>query len=157
MKRLRTVTFAMGTCLAALIAGPVRADTNPFIGNWHWNPGQSTLPPDEPPPTDLRTEISRRDNNRLAWSVTVLTPDGQSHVETFDAAIDGKFQPVSGDTTASFRLAGNTLQAMFKGPSGQSDALTCSVSPDQQRLTCNGTVNNGDGRTIHYVDVYDRR
>jgi len=92
----------------------------------------------------------------LTWSITVVTSDGQSHTETFDAATNGAFQPVSGDTTAAFHLTKDTLQATFKGPTGQSDVLTCGVSADQKKMICNGTVDNGDGQTANYVDVYDR-
>ena len=48
------------------------------------------------------------------------------------------------------------LQATFKGPTGQTDALTCTVATDQKKMTCNGVLDSGDGRTTNYVDVYDR-
>jgi hypothetical protein len=75
---------------------------------------------------------------------------------TFDAAANGESVRISSDTTASARLTGDTLQATFKGPTGRSDAQTCTVSADQQQMTCRGVVTDGAGRTVNYVDVYDR-
>ena len=75
---------------------------------------------------------------------------------TFDAAANEEFVPISSDTTASARLTGDTLQATFKGSTGQSDAQTCTVSADQQQMTCSGVLTDGNGQTVNYVDVYDR-
>jgi diguanylate cyclase (GGDEF)-like protein len=88
-------------------------------------------------------------------AVTIVTPDGQPHVVTFDAAANGESVRISSDTTASARLAGGTLQATFKGPTGRSDAQTCDVSADRRQMTCRGVLTNGD-QTVKYVDVYDR-
>jgi hypothetical protein len=138
----------VGLC-AALTVSSAWAESSPFVGRWHWNPAQSTLPPGEPAPNDLTNEISRADG-------TYVTPDGQPHVVTFDAAASEEFVPISSDTTASARLTGDTLQATFKGPTGQSDAQTCTVSADQQQMTCRGVLTDGNGQTVNYVDVYDR-
>jgi len=155
MNRLRGTTVILGLC-AALTVSSAWAENSPFVGRWHWNPAQSTLPPGEPAPNDLTSEISRADGNSVTWSVTIVTPDGQSHVVTFDAADNGEFVPISSDTSAAARLIGDTLQATFKGPIGQSDAQMCTVSADQQQMTCRGVLTDGNGQTVSYVDVYDR-
>jgi hypothetical protein len=156
MNRLRGITVVIGLC-AVLAASAPWADSSPFVGRWHLNRVQSTLPPGEPVPKDLICDIARADNSHVKWSVTVLTPEGRPHVETFDTVANGEFYPVSSETTASFRLTGDTLQATFKGPTGESDAQTCTVSADQKQMTCRGVLTEGDGRTVNYVDVYDRR
>jgi len=155
MNRLRGITVIAGLC-AALAASSGWAESSPFVGRWHWNRAQSTLPPGEPAPNDLTSEISRADVNYVTWSVTIVTPDGQPHVVTFDAAANGEPVRISSDTTASARLTGDTLQATFKGTTGRSDAQTCSVSADQQRMTCKGVLTDGAGHTANYVDLYDR-
>ena len=155
MYRLRGITVIAGLC-AALAASSGWAESSPFVGRWHWNRAQSTLPPGEPPPNDLISEISRADGNFVTWSVTIVTPDGQPHVVTFDAAVNAESYRISSDTTASARLAGDPLQATFKGPNGRSDAQTCTVSADQQHMTCRGVLTDGNGQTANYVDVYDR-
>jgi hypothetical protein len=155
MNRLRGTAVILGLC-AALTASSGWAGSSPFVGRWHWNLAQSTLPPGEPAPNDLTSEISRADGDYVTWTVTIVTPDGQSHVVPFDAATNGESSRISSDTTASARLAGDTLQATFKGPTGQSDAQTCTVSADRQQMTCRGVLTDGNGRTENYVDVYDR-
>jgi hypothetical protein len=155
MNRLRGTTVIVGLC-AALTVSSAWAESSPFVGRWHWNRTQSTLPPGEPAPNDLTSDISRADGNFVTWSVTIVTPDGQLHVVAFDAAANGESYRVSRDTTASARLTGDTLQATFNGPTGRSDTQTCIVSADHQQMTCRGVLTDGHGRTVNYVDLYDR-
>jgi hypothetical protein len=155
MNRLRDATVMVGLW-AALTAGSAWAESSPFVGRWHWNQAQSTLPSGEPPPDDLTSEISRADGDHLTWSATIVTPDGQPDVVTFDAPANGESYPVGSDTSASVRVTGDTLQATFRGPGGQSDAQTCTVAADHGQMTCRGVLTDGDGQTVTYVDVYDR-
>ena len=155
MNRLRGITMVMGLC-AALVASSAWAESSLFVGRWHWNRAQSALPPGEPVPKDLICDIARADTSHVQWSLTVLTAEGRPHVETFDTVANGEFYPVGSGTTASFRLTGDALQATFTGPTGQSDAQTCTLSADHKQMTCRGVLTEGDGRTVNYVDVYDR-
>jgi hypothetical protein len=130
--------------------------SSPFVGRWHWNKAQSTLPPGEPWPNDLTSEISKADRDHVTWSVTIVAPDGEPHRVTFDAPANGESHRLSSDTTASVRLIGDTFQATFQGPTGQSDAQTCTVSADRQQMTCRGILTDRDGHRGSYVDVYDK-
>jgi hypothetical protein len=85
----------------------------------------------------------------------LVTPHGR-YADTFDVPADGEFYPLSSDTTAAVRLTGDALRATFKGPTGQSDAVACTVSANAKVMTCRGVLNDGNGRTATYVDVYDR-
>jgi hypothetical protein len=76
MNRLRSITVIMGLC-AVLTASSAWAESSPFVGRWHWNRAQSTLPPGEAAPDDLMSEISRADGTNVTWSITIVTPDGQ--------------------------------------------------------------------------------
>jgi len=157
MNRLRGIRVVMGLC-AALAASSARADGSPFVGRWHWNRTQSKLPPGGPVPNDLTSEISRVDSH-VKWSVTILTTDLTTearHVETIEAAADGESHPISSDTAASCRVADDGLQTTFKGPAGQSDTQTCTLSADRKQMTCSGMLTGRDGETVKYVDVYDR-
>jgi hypothetical protein len=137
-------------------AGSAWADGSPFVGRWHWNRTESTLPPGEPGPRDMVIDVSQADLAHLRWSVAVTDPQGQRSVETYDAPPDGTFHPISGDTTASFHLNGSTLAAVFRGPEGQTDKMTCTVSPNRQKMTCLGSMSGPNGTAIGYRDVYDR-
>jgi hypothetical protein len=107
-------------------------------------------------PNDVIAEISRADSTHVRWSVTVVAAQGQTSVEIFEAVANGEFYPINSDTTAAFSLNGNLLQSTFKGPSGQTDTLTCILSAHQRKMTCRGALSDGDGRATNYVYVYDR-
>jgi len=91
MSRIHGTTVIMGLCVA-LAAGAAWAESGPFVGRWHWNRAESTLPPDEPFPNDLVNEISQADDSAVRWSVTIVTSDGQRHVVTFEATAGGESQ-----------------------------------------------------------------
>jgi len=107
-------------------------------------------------PNDVIAEISRADSTHVRWSLTVVAAQGQTSVETFDAVANGEFYPINSDTTAAFSVNGNLLQSTFKGPSGQTDTLSCTLSTDQRKMTCRGAVSDGSGRTTNYVDVFEK-
>jgi hypothetical protein len=155
MSGFRATGLVAGLCIA-LAASSAWADSSAFVGRWHWNRAQSTLPAGEPAPTDITTEISRADSTHVKWSLTVSASQGQSTVETFDTVPNGEFYPISSDTTAAFRLTGSTLEATFKGPAGQTDTLTCTLAADQKKMTCKGVLNDGAGHVTNYVDIFDR-
>ena len=155
MSRIRGTTVVMGICLA-LAASAAWAESGPFVGRWHWNRAQSTLPPGEPAPKDVVNEISRADGQSVSWSVTIVAPDNQRHVVAFEAEPGGDARRVSNDTTAAARMADETLQATFNGPAGQTDTQTCTVSTNRKQMTCKGVLSDGQGHSVSYVDVYDR-
>jgi hypothetical protein len=156
MNGLHITTGAIGLCVALAASAAWADSSSPFVGRWHWNPAQSAIPPGQPVPNDVTAEISRADNAHLQWSLTIRDSQSQPDVETFDAPANGEFYPVSSDTTAAFRLTGSTLQGTFKGSSGQTDELTCTVASDQKTMTCTGVLSDGQGHTANYSDVYDR-
>jgi hypothetical protein len=155
MRGLGIAKIAVGFCIA-LVASSAWADSSPFVGRWHWNRAQSVMPAGEPAPNDVTVEISRVDSTHVRWSLTVLAAQGEKSVETFDAVANGEFYAVSSDTTAAFRLGEGTLQATFKGPTGETDTLTCTVAANQTKMTCKGVLIDGAGRTANYIDVFDR-
>lgn len=158
VKQLRTT----GTIAALLglsfsvMAATAWAEASPFVGRWHWDRAQSKLPPGEPVPADMVAEFTRVDSAHVRWSLIVTDRLGRKSVENFDTPANGEFYPVSSDVTAAFTLNGQTLRGIFKGPSGETDDMTCGLSPDHQKMTCNGQINQGEGKPESYTDVYDR-
>jgi hypothetical protein len=152
MKSIRSTALVIA--LGAAAAGAAHAAENPFVGKWHWNATQSTLPPGATAPKDVVSDISQADGGAVSWTVTVVTPDDQQHVMTFKAGAEP--QPMGKDTTASARVNSDTLETTFKGNAGQSDTLTCTVSANDKQMTCNGVLSDGKGHSVKYVDVYDR-
>ena len=158
MDRIRggCVTVAlMATCLLQPLTANAQT-SSPFVGKWHLNTTMSKAPPGETAPTDLMADISRADALHVRWAVTSVDAKGQKDTEAFDAPANGEFYPVSADTTAAFTLTATSLQGTFKDSTGQTDTLTCSLSGDTRRMTCNGQMSQPDGSMARYVDVFDR-
>jgi hypothetical protein len=158
MIRFSQLTVAAGLC-AGMAVGAASAESNRFVGHWHWNAAQSMIPPDEPTPREVTADITSADGARIAWTASLTDHMGQKRVETFEGLPDGSFGPVQGagdGTTAAFTLANGVLQSTFRHPSGGSDTQSCTPSTDDRRLTCRGTWSDGKGHTTAYIDVYDR-
>ena len=158
MQRPRGMSVIIGFCGLSMLlsAGSAWGDSSPFVGKWRLNKAQSKLPPGEMMPGDMVADFSRVDSAHVRWSVTVTDAQGRPMVQSFDTPANGEFYPVSGDTTAAFNLTESALQATFKGPAGETDAMTCVVSTDHRKMTCNGVLTGGNGKSATYVDVYDR-
>lgn len=144
--------------IAAAVSLPtlVQAQDNPFVGRWHLDKGLSTAVPGEPVPTDMIADIQRADSLHMRWTVTTVDNHAQTSVDSFDLPANGELYPINADTSAAFRLSGSSLQGTFKDTSGDSDTLTCTLSADQRRMTCAGSLATRDGRVRRYVDVFDR-
>ena len=142
MGRRGGINRTIGICglIVSLMVGSAWADGSPFAGRWHLNRALSKLPPSESVPGDTMLDISRVDSAHVRWSTTIANAQGRAATESFDTSANGEFYPINSDTTASFRLTGSTLEATFKGPSGESDMLTCARSADQKQMTRNGTL-----------------
>src|SRR4029450_8251698 len=79
MNQLRGITVVMGLCVL-LAPCSAWAEGSLFVGRWHWNRVQSTLPPGAPVPKDLICDIARADNSHVKWPITILTTEGQPQV-----------------------------------------------------------------------------
>ncbi len=80
------------------------------------------------------------------------TPD----VETFDAPANGEFYPIGGDHHRGVSTDRRHAACPFKDPDGQSDDQTCTLAASGTGMTCQGVLNDGQGHTMNYVDVYDQ-
>ena len=159
MKRQLAMAIGIGLCgLTGLTdTRSAWADSSPFLGTWHWNAAQSKLLPGEPVPGDMTANFARADSQHVRLSIVITDKQGRPTTQTFDAPANGEFYPISADTTVSFKLDDTTLQTVFKSSQGQSDTLTCALSADRQKMSCNGVMLGKDGKAQTYVDIYDRR
>ena len=72
------------------------------------------------------------------------------------APANGESYPVGTDTAASFKLSGSTLQGTFTGPGAATDTLSCTLSNNGSKMTCDGQLKQENGKAVRYVDVFDR-
>src|SRR5437667_10766515 len=105
MTRSRGTTVIMGFCVA-LAASAAWAESSPFVGRWHWNRAQSTLPPGEPSPNDVGSEFSHADGNSVTWSVTIVTLDGQHCAPSLSPGVEDEAKRTTRETTATLRRIG---------------------------------------------------
>ena len=156
----RTLLLAAVCAAPALVSpalvSPAWAQSSAFVGHWHLNRAQSTMPPGEAPPGDLVTDITRLDVLHARWSVSVRGSDGKTDTQTFDTPANGEFYPVDADTTASVQLTNAGLQTVFRDTNGSTDTITCNLSQDQQKMTCDGAITGQNGAVSRYRDVFDR-
>ncbi|HYM04013.1 MAG TPA: hypothetical protein VET85_13760 [Stellaceae bacterium] len=142
------------------MASAARADSANFVGKWHWSQKESSSVPGEPPPRDVLLTITSADAKRAQWSLAVVDDKGEKHTESFTGAADGKPTPVAGGAngmTAEVKMIGAALDITYKVADGSSDHVSCSVSADNNKMTCRGTESDGKGHSANYVDVYNRQ
>ena len=155
---LATRAAAALTVLAgmALLPAAAQVPDSPFVGHWTLNTGLSKQPPGETPAKAVVTDIARADAMHVRWTVTVTDAQGKTDKDSFDVPANGEFYPIAADTTASVQLNATSLQATFLDSTGQTDKLTCTLSPDARRMTCDGQISQASGAMAPYVDVFDR-
>jgi len=152
-------TILASAVISTFVIAGVLADPASFVGRWHWNAKASSLAPGEPAPKDILLAITDSSGGRLKWTLTEVDPTGQSHMESFDGPSNGAPTKVAGlddGTTAGFTLGSDSLNAVFRGPHGESDSWGCSLSADRRQMSCKGTESDGMGHSRDYTDVYDR-
>ncbi len=154
--RVGYVVVALSGAVAILAPGLARAQSSPFIGQWHLNTSLSKAAPGETPPSDLTTQIDRMDTAHVHWTTTSTDGQGQKDVETFDVPGNGEFYSLDGSTMVAQKLGASTVQSTFRDASGQTDVLTCTLSGNARQMTCNGVITHQDGSVVRYTDVFDR-
>ena len=154
--RVGYVVVALSGAVAILAPGLARAQSSPFIGQWHLNTSLSKAAPGETPPSDLTTQIDRMDTAHVHWTTTSTDGQGQKDVETFDVPGNGEFYSLDGSTMVAQKLGASTVQSTFRDASGQTDVLTCTLSGNARQMTCNGVITHQDGSVARYTDVFDR-
>ena len=158
MDRSRGLTAIIGLwgLCALFIAGPAWADGNPFVGRWRLNKVQSKLPPGEVMPADLVADflISSQHSCQM-----------DDHRDGCPGAAFRRVVRYSGKRRVlpSQRQFDRGVQLERQGPlghvqraSGRDGCDDCVLSVDQRKMTCNGVLSSGNGKTETYVDVYDR-
>ena len=165
--------FAIGAAAAGLVglaaAFPLSAamTVSPFAGAWHWDKEASQTVAGMPTPQEVIWEIKNystkghNDYNRVQWSLTITYPNGQQRDEGFTGAFDGHAYPIKGrddGATRSYKvMPDGSLESEFKSPkTNVTSTSTCTLSDDNNKMTCKGMVPDAQGKDTQYVAVFDR-
>ena len=130
----------------------------PLVGEWHWNPAESSAAPSQP--REVVLVITAGEPARVAWTLTGIDARGQSHVHAYRGTGDGKPAPVDGapeGTVAAFTVTGDRMTASYDNRDGSTSRTTCQVDAAPRRLVCEGTDRDAAGVTTRFRDIYDRR
>ena len=96
------------------------------------------------------------DPAHVHWSTTTVNVKGKKDVQVFDNPGNGEFYSLNSHVMVSHTLGAGSLKSVYRDNAGQSDVLTCTLSAEGQRMTCNGLVTHRDGSVVRYTDVFDR-
>ncbi len=155
-----THRLLIAAMLVLLLGSATLAADGAFVGQWHWNHAESTVPAGAPLPKDIILNITSATPQNVTWTVTVIDQQGQQHVESFSGSGDGKPGKLTGGApgmSAASTVAATTFETVFTNEDGSTDRSTCSVSGDRKKMTCRGVESDGKGQTANYTDVYERR
>jgi hypothetical protein len=150
--------LAAGLGLLGVTDAPAAWAQSPLVGEWRWNPTESSRAPDQP--REVVLVITAGERARVAWTLTGVDARGQPHVHAFQGTGDGKPAPVDGapeGTVAAFTVTGERMTAAYDNRDGSTARTTCAVDPARPRLVCEGTDRDAAGVTTRFRDVYDRR
>ncbi|HMD09255.1 MAG TPA: hypothetical protein VKH63_17110 [Candidatus Acidoferrum sp.] len=158
MKRF-LLSFAVITALAA---GPLMAQTNPFIGTWKLNVAKSKFEPGPAPKSQTRAVVA--DGDGAKYSFEGVRADGTAISYSFTVKYDGKDYPITGsgapgeaDSIAIKRVGSNKAEATFKKGGKEVGKSVVEVSKDGTVTTVKGKGKTPDGKDYSSESVYDKQ
>ena len=160
MKRMLFVLAVF--ILGSVVACPVLAQDNPFVGTWKLNIAKSKVE-SSPLPKGLTRTVAA-DGTGLKYGYDGIAADGSAITYSFSSNFDGKASPVTGtgmpggaDSLVLKRIdAHKTTATLSKGGKeiGRSEA---EVSKDGKVTTIKSKVKGADGKEISIVSVFDKQ
>jgi hypothetical protein len=148
--------------LAAVSAGPLLAQDNPFVGTWKLNVAKSKYEPGPTPKSINRTVAA--EGQGAKYSSEGAAADGTAFAFSFSSNYDGKDSPVIGtgmpggaDSISLKRINSHKVQAILKRGGKESGTSVSEVSADGKVTTLTSKGTNPDGKRYHNVAVYDKQ
>lgn len=117
---MRRTLFAFALfVLAAVVASPLLAEDNPFVGTWKLSTEKSKFKPGPGPKSQTRTVVTQGDGAK--YSFEGVAADGSTVSYSFSTNYDGKESTVTGsgmpggaDTIALKRVSSHGVVATLK-------------------------------------------
>jgi len=158
MKRF-LLSFVVFTALAA---GPLMAQTNPFIGTWKLNVAKSKFEPGPAPKSMTRTVVADGDGSK--YSFEGVGVDGTAISYSFTVKYDGKDYPITGsgapggaDSIAIKRVGANKSEATLKKAGKEVGKSVAEISKDGTVTTIKAKGKTPDGKDYNTASVYDKQ
>ena len=148
--------------LSAVAAGPLIAQTNPFLGTWKLNVTKSKFEPGPAPKSLTRTIVAN--GGGAKYTFEGVTADGKPISYSFSTKYDNKDTPVSGsglpggaDSITFKPIAGNKVSTALKKGGKEIGSAEIEVSNDGQVSTVKSKGKLPDGKEFHSESVYDKQ
>jgi hypothetical protein len=148
--------------ITALAAGPLMAQSNPFIGTWKLNVAKSRFEPGPAPQSQTRTVVA--DGDGAKYSFEGVRADGSAISYSFTVKYDGKDYPITGsgapggaDSIAIKRVGDNKAEATLKKDGKEVGKSVVEVSKDGTVSTVKSKGKTPDGKDYSTDSVYDKQ
>jgi hypothetical protein len=148
--------------LSAVAAGPLIAQTNPFLGTWKLNVTKSKFEPGPAPKSLTRTIVAN--GGGAKYTFEGVTADGKPISYSFSTKYDNKDTPVSGsglpggaDSITFKPIAGNKVSTALKKGGKEIGSAEIEVSKDGKVTTVKSKGKLPDGKEFHSESVYDKQ
>jgi hypothetical protein len=158
MKRF-LLSFVVFTALAA---GPLMAQTNPFVGTWKLNVAKSKYEPGPAPKSQTRTVVA--DGDGAKYSFEIVRADGTANSYSYTVKYDGKDYPITGsgapggaDSIAVKRVGTSKAEATLKRAGKEVAKSWVEVSKDGTVTTVKVKGKTPDGKDFNNESVYDKQ
>jgi hypothetical protein len=160
MKRLLMLLSFL--VITALAAGPLSAQTNPFVGTWKLNVAKSKFEPGPAPKSQTRTVVAEGEGAK--YSFEGVRDDGTAISYSFTVKYDGKDYPITGsgapggaDSIAIKRVGTNKAEATLKKDGKEVGKSVAEVSKDGTVSTVKSKGKTPDGQDYSTDSVYDKQ
>ena len=159
MKRLINL-FAV-LVVAAVVAGPLKAQANPFVGTWKLNLAKSKYE-GTPAPKSLTRTVSA-EGGGLKYVFEGEAADGSKISYSFTSKLDGLDSAVSGvgmaggaDTVALTKVSAHKISGVSKKGGTKIGTVYTAISGDGKSVTVN-TKAKIDGKEVKTQQVYNKQ
>lgn len=159
---MRRTLFAFALfILAAVVASPLLAEDNPFVGTWKLNTEKSNFKPGPGPKSQTRTVTAQGDGAK--YSFEGVAADGSTISYSFSTNYDGKESTVTGsgmpgaDTIALRRINSHKVEATLKKGGKETGKAEAEVSKDGKVTTVKSKGKTADGKDYDSESVYDKQ
>jgi hypothetical protein len=147
--------------LTAVVAAPLVADDNLFLGKWKLNTAKSKFEPG-PAPKSLSRTITA-DGSGAKYSFEGVSAEGKSFSYSFvsnydgkDSAITGAGSPGGADTIALKRVDAHKVEGTLKKGGKEIGKVTAEVSKDGKVSTVKTKGKTADGKEFSGDSVYEK-
>ena len=148
--------------LALVLAYPLLAEDNPFLGTWKLNTAKSKFEPGPAPKSLTRTITA--DGNAVKYSFEGVAADGTAFAYSFTSNYDGKESAITGtgmpggaDSIVLKHVSSHKTEGTLKKGGKEIGKVVAEVSKDGKVATVKAKGKSADGKEMSSDSVYDKQ